>query len=130
MNEAILFDLKKHSENIKIKNNARKKKTNLTNHHSHLNSILIHFLSIIHIILKFLDLFLAISSLPCCLQLFVQYPDYSIMVSNNYASILLTKNCNNSLTTICLSWNKKNINAKESNGHLLILAWICNYVLT
>ena len=35
------------------------------------------------------------------------------------------KNCNNSLTITCSSWNKKNTKKKVSTGTLLISVWIC-----
>lgn len=56
-------------------------------------------------------------------------PQSSTTVSNNCASISLTKNCNNSSIITCSFWNKKNTNARASNGPSLISAWICNCVL-
>lgn len=54
---------------------------------------------------------------------------HSTMDSNSCALTSQTKNCNSSLTITCSSWNKRNINVKESNGHLSISAWICKPVL-
>ena len=65
-------------------------------------------------------------SVFCFVLLFPSLVSSSSTASSNSASTSPTKSFSNSSITTCSFWNKKNTNAKESNGLSLTLAWICS----